>query len=68
MREARREAGGRPSGEAMRVVRALRGYTNEAELYVAAAGREAAMHRTDLSGLALVMTVRSSGRPPPRGS
>ena len=55
MREARREAGGRPSGEAMRVVRALRGYTNEAELYVAAAGREAAMHRTDLTGLALVM-------------
>jgi DNA-binding MarR family transcriptional regulator len=55
MREARREAGARPSGEAMRVVRALRGYTNESELYVAAAGREAAMHRTDLTGLALVM-------------
>src|SRR5512141_2741324 len=46
---------GRPSGEALRVVRALRGYTNEAEMYVAAAGREAAMHRTDLTGLALVM-------------
>jgi DNA-binding MarR family transcriptional regulator len=39
----------------MRVVRALRGYTNETEMYVAAAGREAAMHRTDLTGLALVM-------------
>jgi DNA-binding MarR family transcriptional regulator len=55
MREARRGAGARPSDEAMRVVRALRGYTNESELYVAAAGREAAMHRTDLTGLALVM-------------
>src|ERR687889_2902026 len=55
MPEARRDAGGPPSQEAMRVVRALRGYTNETEMYVAAAGREAAMHRTDLTGLALVM-------------
>ena len=55
MPEARRDAGGPPSPEAMRVVRALRGYTNESEMYVAAAGREAAMHRTDLTGLALVM-------------
>lgn len=55
MPEARPDAGGPPSPEAMRVVRALRGYTNETEMYVAAAGREAAMHRTDLTGLALVM-------------
>lgn len=55
MPKARRAVGRRPSGEALRVVRALRGYTNESEMYVAAAGREAAMHRTDLTGLALVM-------------
>ena len=55
MSQARRAPHGRPSGEALRVVRALRGYTNESEMYVAAAGREAAMHRTDLTGLALVM-------------
>ncbi len=38
-----------------RVTRALRRYTTESDLYVAAAGRESEMHRTDLNGLALVM-------------
>ena len=50
-----KSGGGRPTGEALRVTRALRSLTNESELYVAAAGREAHMHRTDLSALAMVM-------------
>lgn len=61
MRETRNRRTGPPSGEAVRVVRALRGYTNEAEMYVGAAGREAAMHRTDLTGLALVMDRGNAG-------
>ena len=40
---------------AERVVRGMREMTNETEAYVAAAGREADMHRTDLTGLAQVM-------------
>ncbi|WP_139982510.1 MarR family winged helix-turn-helix transcriptional regulator [Nocardioides litoris] len=38
-----------------RVVRALRRYSTESELYVAEASRGGDMHRTDLHGLALVM-------------
>ncbi len=44
-----------PSAGEARVVRALRSGTHESELYVAAAGRETAMHRTDLTALARVM-------------
>lgn len=55
------------SPEADRVVRALRALTNESEAYVAAAGREAAMHRTDLSGLALVMDLAKTGEQPTPG-
>ena len=62
MPHARSEPRDRPSGEALRVVRALRGYSNESEMYVAAAGREAAMHRTDLTGLALVMDRTQLGQ------
>ena len=54
-------AGGRPTGEGLRITRALRAFTNESELYVGAAGREAAMHRTDLTGLALVMDRGDAG-------
>ena len=60
MTGTRREA---PSAEAVRVVRALRSFTNETELYVGAAGREAAMHRTDLTGLAMVMDRGDTGTP-----
>ena len=45
---------GRSDG-ARRVVRALRRYTTESDLYVATASRESEMHRTDLNGLALIM-------------
>ncbi len=38
-----------------RVIRSMRTFGNETELYVAAAGRENEMHRTDLTGLAMVM-------------
>ncbi|MBB6628395.1 MarR family transcriptional regulator [Nocardioides sp. KIGAM211] len=55
------------SPETVRVVRALRSYANESELYVGAAGREAAMHRTDLSGLALVMDRGLQGEHPTPG-
>ncbi len=48
---------------ARRVVRALRRYATESDLYVAAAGRQSAMHRTDLNGLALVMDWGLSGDP-----
>ncbi|GAA4670926.1 hypothetical protein GCM10023226_04420 [Nocardioides nanhaiensis] len=40
---------------AERVVRGMREMANQSEAYIAAAGREAAMHRTDLTGLAQVM-------------
>lgn len=40
---------------ARRVVRALRRYATESDLYVADASRESAMHRTDLNGLSMVM-------------
>jgi DNA-binding MarR family transcriptional regulator len=42
-------------------VRALRLYTDESELYVAAARRGGDMHRTDLIGLAAVITNASDG-------
>ncbi len=51
----------------LRVVRGLRGFANESELYVGAAGREAAMHRTDLAGLALVMDRGQAGEDPTPG-
>lgn len=55
------------SAEALRVVRGLRGFANESELYVGAAGREAEMHRTDLAGLALVMDRGQAGEHPTPG-
>jgi DNA-binding MarR family transcriptional regulator len=55
-------APGRPTGEALRITRALREFTNETELYIGAAGREAAMHRTDLAGLAVVMDRGDTGQ------
>lgn len=55
------------SPQALRVVRGLRGFANESELYVAAAGREAEMHRTDLAGLALVMDRGQAGEHPTPG-
>ncbi|UPK75315.1 MarR family transcriptional regulator [Nocardioidaceae bacterium SCSIO 66511] len=48
---------------ARRVVRALRRYATETDLYVAAAGRSSAMHHTDLKGLALVMDWGLEGDP-----
>ncbi|WP_167736578.1 MarR family transcriptional regulator [Nocardioides sp. 1609] len=51
------------SDAARRVTRALRRYATESDLYVAAAGRESAMHRTDLNGLALVMDFGLQGEP-----
>ncbi|WP_341927030.1 MarR family transcriptional regulator [Nocardioides psychrotolerans] len=55
------------SPHALRVVRSLRGFANESELYVGAAGREAEMHRTDLAGLALVMDRGQAGEHPTPG-
>ncbi len=55
MKNATRRTGGPPTGEATRLVRALRAYLNETEIYIGAAGREAEMHRTDLTGLTLIM-------------
>jgi DNA-binding MarR family transcriptional regulator len=46
-----------------RVVRALRRFTTESDLYVGAAGRDSDMHRTDLNGLALVMDWGFEGEP-----
>lgn len=57
------ETRGGPSDAAVRVVRALREVTNETELYVGATGRESQMHRTDLTGLAMVMDRGDSGSP-----
>jgi DNA-binding MarR family transcriptional regulator len=48
---------------AHRVVLALRAFANELELYVAAAGREQEMHRTDLAGLSVVMDHEDVGDP-----
>lgn len=47
----------------LRVIRALRRYSTESELYVGAAGRGGDMHRTDLNGLALVMDWGFDGQP-----
>ena len=46
-----------------RVVRNMRGLNNELELYVAAAGREQEMGRTDLIGLSVVMDEETEGNP-----
>ena len=51
------------SDAARDVVRALRQYATESDLYVAAAGRESEMHRTDLNALAMVMDWGQQGRP-----
>ena len=53
----------RPPGRdaELRVVRALRTYTTETDVYVAAAGREQSMYRTDLAALAVVMDQTSLG-------
>lgn len=47
--------------ESDRVVRALRVYVNESELFLEATSREAEMHRTDLSGLAVIMDRTKDG-------
>lgn len=44
-----------PEGPSDRLVRALRGFTNEMEAYISGAGKEADMHRTDMHALAVVM-------------
>jgi len=41
----------------------MRAFGNELELYIAAAGREQEMHRTDLAGLSVVMDEQDDGRP-----
>jgi DNA-binding MarR family transcriptional regulator len=41
----------------------MRAFANELELYVAAAGREQEMHRTDLAGLSVVMDHQDAGEP-----
>ena len=61
MSESTRAEGG-PTGQALRITRALREFTNESELYIGAAGREAAMHRTDLAALAVVMDRGDTGQ------
>jgi DNA-binding MarR family transcriptional regulator len=53
--------GGPPAHD--RVVRSMRTFGNELELYVGAAGRENEMHRTDLTGLAVVMDEEALGHP-----
>jgi DNA-binding MarR family transcriptional regulator len=45
-------------------VRALRELTTETEMYVVAAGREAAVHRTDLAALGLIMDREDTGGDP----
>jgi DNA-binding MarR family transcriptional regulator len=53
----------RPVGYADRsgVVRHMRGFGNELELYIGASSREQAMHRTDLTALAMVMDESAAG-------
>jgi DNA-binding MarR family transcriptional regulator len=46
-----------------RLVRSMRGFNTELELYVAAAGREHDMGRTDLTGLGVVMDEEALGNP-----
>lgn len=55
------------SPDALRVVRRLRGFAEESELYVSAAGRDVEMHRTDLAGLVLVMDRGLAGEHPTPG-
>ena len=45
------------------VISSMRTFANELELYVAAAGREQEMHRTDLAGLSVVMDHEELGDP-----
>lgn len=40
----------------------MRRFANELELYISASGHENAMHRTDLTGLAVVMDASLEGR------
>jgi DNA-binding MarR family transcriptional regulator len=47
--------------EAVRAVRAMAAFATESEMYLAATGRDEALHRTDLNGLRVVM---SSGDEP----
>ena len=61
MENATPRPSGPPSAEATRLIRALRAYVNETEIYIAAAGREAEMHRTDLTGLTVVMDRGAAG-------
>lgn len=53
---ARTEAG-------QQVTRALRRYATESDLYIAAAGRDSEMHRTDMNGLTLIMDWGLRGDP-----
>jgi DNA-binding MarR family transcriptional regulator len=46
-----------------RVVRSVRRLNNELEMYVAAAGRENEMGRTDLTGLTVAMDEEAEGHP-----
>lgn len=50
-----------PEAPSDRLVRALRGFTNEMEAYISGVSREAAMHRTDMSALAVVMDRARQG-------
>lgn len=45
------------------VVLSMRAFANELELYIAAAGRDQEMHRTDLAGLSVVMDHEDLGDP-----
>jgi len=55
------QVGGPPAHH--QVVLSMRALANELELYIAAAGREQAMHRTDLAGLSVVMDQEDAGDP-----
>ncbi|MBT0773735.1 MarR family transcriptional regulator [Kineosporia sp. J2-2] len=62
----RRHAHGDPRPEAIRAVRAMAAFASESEMYLAATGREGAMHRTDLNGLRVVMAGSESEPVTPR--
>lgn len=51
----------RPGGNRRRLVRAMRTFAGELELYIGAASRGGHMHRTDLTGLAAVMDQQADG-------
>lgn len=44
-----------------RLIRALRAYLSETEIYIGTAGREVEMHRTDLTGLGVILDRGSTG-------